>query len=585
MPAVKRPARAVTEDWEQLRLYAASPEQQTYELLRPIVLFGRTLAMRSEETGVPERTLRRKADRFDTHGMASLFDTVPATTTDRRALPAEIRQFILELKAEYPAFRPHELATICRLRFHRGVSHHTVAQVLASHPLPRVIRRRFPRYRDIDDPVERRLAVVRLYLEGWPVTAIAGYLSTKRDRVYRALRRWFAEGLPGLEDQSRAPHEPARKVDLRALAAIRRLQANPELGGFRVSAALEQQQIFLSSRTCQRILALHRELGLPARPQPAAHEAQPHPFTATRRHQIWSVDIRYIEDHGLETDKPIYVLSVLENFSRALLASLLSPRQDLTAYLVVLREAIARHGAPEVLVSDSGSVFKAKAAQAIYRALGIEKQQIDAGEPWQNYIEAHFGIMRRMADYHFARATSWPALHAVHEQFFNDYNQQKHWAHQARPVGQQSPADVLGWVHGVWCDPADLDRLFRLRAARRVDRQGYVRFRHWRLYGERGLVGADAAVWLFGETLTVEYATEMLAQYQVMLGPDPRRFRDVTDPRLFATQYRSPQPFLATLEDVAWQPALQLVSYQTQRRRMIDPALQPPLFALADRGA
>lgn len=91
---------------------------------------------------------------------------------------------------------------------------------------------------------------------GLPKCTMAG-----RDRVYAALRRWFAEGLPGLEDQSRAPKHPARTVDLKALAAIRRLQANPELGGFRVSAALEQRAIFLSPRTCRRILALHRDLG------------------------------------------------------------------------------------------------------------------------------------------------------------------------------------------------------------------------------------------------------------------------------------------------------------------------------------
>ena len=578
MPAPKRPIRMVTDEWEQLRLYVASPEQATYELLRPIVLFGHAPAARARETGIPERTLRRKADRFDVHGMASLFEQPATASTDRRALPPEIRQFILAVKAEYPPLRPHEITTICRTRFQRGVSHHTVQQVLTSSPLPSPVHRRFPRYRDIQDPVDRRLAVVRLYLEGWTITAIAGYLATKRDRVYRVLRRWFTEGLPGLEDQSRAPQEPARKVDLKALAAIRRLQANPELGGFRVSAALEQQGIFLSPRTCRRILALHRELGLPQRVSARAHESQPHPFTATRRHQIWSVDLRYIEDHGLDTDKPIYVLSVLDNYSRALLASLLSPRQDLTAYLVVLREAIARHGAPELLVSDSGSIFKAKAAQAIYQALGIEKRQIDAGQPWQNYIESHFGIMRRMADYHFAWATTWPALHAVHTRFFEDYNQQKHWAHQERPAGKQSPAQVLGWIHGAWCDPADLDRLFRLRAQRRVDAQGFVRYRHWRLYGERGLIGADAAVWLFGDTLTIEYATETLAQYQVATVPTSRHIRQISEPHLFATQHRSPQPFLDTLDVVEWHPVLRLVPYQPRRKMEGGSDRQLPLF-------
>src|SRR5215204_4492988 len=112
------------------------------------------------------------------------------------------------------------------------------------------------------------------------------------------------------------------------------------------------------------------------------------PFAAQRRHWFWSVDVRYVEDHALGTGKPVYVISILENFSRALLASAISPRQDLSAFLIVLRAAIETHGAPEVLVSDSGSIFKAKHAQAIYAALGIRKEAIAQGQPWQNYIEA-----------------------------------------------------------------------------------------------------------------------------------------------------------------------------------------------------
>jgi transposase InsO family protein len=453
--------------------------------------------------------------------------------------------------------------------------------VLAAGLPPAVTGRRFAPARDIADPVERRLAVVRLYLEGWNITSIAGYLATTRPRVYDVLRRWFAEGLPGLEDHSRAPKYPARKVDLKALAAIRRLQANPELGGFRVSAALEQRNIFLSPRTCRRILALHRDLGLASRPPAAQREPRQHPFAATRRHQIWSVDIRYIEDHGLDTTKPVYVIAILENFSRALLASLLSPRQDLTAYLVVLRDAVQRFGAPEQLVSDSGGVFLAKQAQAIYAALGIEKREIDRGRPWQNYIEANFGTMRRMADYHFAQATTWPALHAVHARFFHDYNEQKHFAHAQRTDGRQSPAQVLGFVRGAWCDPADLDRLFRARAHRRVDGAGFVRFRNWRFYGERGLAGAEAAVWVLGETLTVEYATDTLARYRIAYEPDERRIRAVAEPQLFATSYPSPQPFLDTFAALEWHRALRVPPYQPRRKRRHE-GRQVELFPLGD---
>ena len=60
-----------------------------------------------------------------------------------------------------------------------------------------------------------------------------------------------------------------------------------------------------------------------------------------------------------------------------------------------------------------------------------------------------------------------------------------------------------------------LDRLFRQRATRVFNRGGSLRFRHWRLYGERGLTGERAAVWVNEETLTVEYATDTLARYRV----------------------------------------------------------------------
>jgi len=175
--------------------------------------------------------------------------------------------------------------------------------------------------------------------------------------------------------------------------------------------------------------------------------------------------------------------------------------------------------------------------------------------------------MRRMADYHYAQAASWVELQAVHDRFFHDYNHQPHAAHGDRPKGRRSPATVLGWVQGAWCDPADLDRLFRLRATRVLKEGGYLRFRHWWLYGERGLAGERVAVWLDGETLTVEYATDTLAQYRVVLEADGRRLKEVDEPRLYATAHASPQSFLAPLEETAWHPARRRAPYRPRRQR------------------
>lgn len=363
------------------------------------------------------------------------------------------------------------------------------------------------------------------------------------------------------------------------MAAIRRLQANPELGEFRIHAALAQMGIQLSPRTCGRILALHRALGAPNPTASTPHAPRPMPFAAQRRHQYWSVDIRYLEDHALGTGKPVYVISVLDNFSRALLASVVSLRQDLTAYLIVLRAAVEAHGAPEALVSDSGSVFKARQAQVIYAALGIRKEAIDQGQPWQNYIETQFNVMRRMADVHYAEAATWAELQTAHERFFHDYNHQPHLAHRERTDDRRSPAAVLGWVQGAWRDPADLDRLFRLRTTRRLNVAGTVRFRHWRLYAERGLAGKRAAVWVCGETLTLEYATETLAQHRVALAANGRGLQEVDKPRFFVTDHASPQPFLPLVDAVVWWPAQRLPPYRARRKRT-GAGRQDLLFAL-----
>jgi hypothetical protein len=134
MPAMPRTRRPPTDDWDQLRLLVGSPEQETYELLRPIVLFGQSSTGRAKETGVAARTLRRKATRFADVGMRSLFEPDEPSEPDRRRLPLGIRTAIVTLKAEYPALTPFAIARICQHRFDRSVSYHTVAKVLATTP-------------------------------------------------------------------------------------------------------------------------------------------------------------------------------------------------------------------------------------------------------------------------------------------------------------------------------------------------------------------------------------------------------------------------------------------------------------------
>lgn len=301
-----RSQHAHTERWSEIQQLRMWPKQRLYELVRPIVLFSGQIAERAQETSAPERSLRRQADRFDAEGMASLFRPTRQQQQDTyRSLPSPIRQAIVDLKAECVALSLHEIGRICFVRFNRAPSPHTIQRVLAEGPAPGAsggasgTARRYPRYAEIPDPAARRHAVVALHAEGWTATRIARYLAISRTTVHAILNRWVTEEVMGIEDKSHANTRPVRKVDLTTKRRIRQLQENPELGAFRIQAALRREGIFLSQATCGRILAEHPQLYGFGKPQPEPKPPKEHPYKAQYRHQIWSVDVRYIEHHQI----------------------------------------------------------------------------------------------------------------------------------------------------------------------------------------------------------------------------------------------------------------------------------------------
>lgn len=107
---------------------------------------------------------------------------------------------------------------------------------------------------------------------------------------------------------------------------------------------------------------------------------------------------------------------------------------------------------------------------AVYEALGMEKEEIERGKPWQSYVETTFNIQRRLADHHFQRAQSWSELVEAHARWLADYNAQKHWAHREHADGRRSPEEVLGWLAGMRYRDEDLKRaFFCTRFTRKLD--------------------------------------------------------------------------------------------------------------------
>jgi hypothetical protein len=269
---------------------------------------------------------------------------------------------------------------------------------------------------------------------------------------------------------------------------------------------------------------------------------------------------------------------VLENYSGALLASTLPPTRDLAPVLMVLFEAFRARGVPETIVTDGGSVSRANRMVELRRVLGIGRERIQQGQPWQNYIETHFSIMRRMAAYHLERASGWEEMLSAHGRFVTDYNNQQHWAHREREDGRHSPAEVLGWVRGVVYPAQVLHRaLYATEYTRHIDRYGCVRPRNWRMYGERGLAGTPVSVWVYDGSIRLEYDAVLLSAYSSEWESDRQHIRDVANPKLVHTHFRSPQLSPFELGPDEWLLCLRAPEYSSRARLRTQMSVQLPL--------
>jgi transposase len=563
MPGPKRVRRERTDEWASIKQWTLWPEQELYEAIRPLVLFGETARGRAKEIDVPRRTLSRKANEFERSGMQSLFSSGEqgGARETSKTLPAEIRQLIVDLHAEVPTMSWREMAEVCYIRYGRRPDHKSVKHIATATPPRPLQARRYQPWEMIADPAERRLAVIRLHAEGWSITSIAKYLETSRPTIYTTLKRWADEGVAGLEDKSRARKAP-RKATFPVRNEIRKLQENPLLGKFRMHTALLREGIEVSPATCARIMASNRQLyGLP-KPKRQPRAKLEMPFKASRRHEYWSCDLRYIEEHLLPDPKPVYVITIFENFSRMVLSSAISPTQNQWDYLAVLVDAIHRYGAPEAIVTDGGGIFYSNIALELYDMLGIRKERIDPGEPWQNYAETLFSIQKRLADHDFSNARSWPEMLQAHRKWWMNYNREHHYAHRKRQDGRHSPEEVLRGVLGRTYPAEVLSRvLYATQFTRRLDAHGYARFRNWRFFGEDGLAGEEVSVWMYEATLKIEYQATTLSEYGLRLTSDHKRIEAVKNPRRIETHFVSPQLHLWQRSETEW-----LLAYKQPER-------------------
>ena len=162
------------------------------------------------------------------------------------------------------------------------------------------------------------------------------------------------------------------------LAVMRRMDelhlAYPFYGSRRMAAALRRDGWLVNRKRVKRLMGV---MGLEAIYQ-KPNTSQSHPdhkvypyllrgLTIERPNQVWCADITYVPmAKGF-----VYLVAVMDWFSRRVLSWRVSISMDTTFCLEALAEALARHGQPEIFNTDQGVQFTSADFLAELESLGV----------------------------------------------------------------------------------------------------------------------------------------------------------------------------------------------------------------------
>jgi transposase InsO family protein/transposase len=572
-----------TAAFAQLQLGFIDPIQWRYEVIRPLVLFAdRTAQQRAQETATHPDTVRTLQRRFRQQGMLGLvpanLEVIPHGRAPR--VPDAVRQEIDRLKALYAGFHYRELARILFFTFGYPIHHNTVKRLWDQSAIPTPPP---PPRRDSRPPAEHtdtRLQIIRLYYQGWDKVSLSRFLQVSRPTVDRWIARFEREHFAGLLGRKRGPQGP-RKVWFPVMVAVYHLQKrHPDAGEFRIWSLLARPD--LSVRTVGRIMALNKQVyeDIPhVRKTGPKPPPRPHPYKAHRPHECWFIDGRMM-DFALEGIR-WWSLIILDGYSRTMLAGIVAPTEASWGALMVLYTACLHYGAPETLISDSGGAFTSRAFKAVLARLQIHHETIEStkGESYQNLMETHFNIQRRLYDYQFSLTTTPAAFEQAHQAFITTYNTTAHQGLLNDRFDPPIPLQALGEATGRRYSAEELNRHFAHDLfPRTTNPYGCVTLHHYHFYVEQGLPTTPVLLWLSGDQLRAVFDNVVVAEYHCYYDWRSRHVTNIRDGVFYRTRYASSQGALLPIT-----PQESRVLYRPpsgrRRRRQAFPAQQLLLFA------
>jgi putative transposase len=287
-----------------------------------------------------------------------------------------------------------------------------------------------------------KMEIIRLVEDSdLPVRETLRHLGVPRSTFYGWYQRYESEGFEGLHDQKPAPRPrwnaiPKAIQDEVLGMALESTELSPRELACRYT---DEKRYFVSESSVYRILKAADLITSPAYVLLSASDAFQHP--TTRVHEMWQTDFTYfrIVNWGW-----YYLSTVLDDFSRYIIAWKLSSTMGATDVTETLDEALAITGVDQVrvkhrprLLSDNGSAY---VSGELRDYLGKRRMDHTRGRPYhpqtQGKIERYHRTMKnvvKLENYYFP----WE-LEAALRDFVAYYNNERY--HES--LDNVTPADA-----------------------------------------------------------------------------------------------------------------------------------------------
>ena len=223
------------------------------------------------------------------------------------------------------------------------------------------------------------------------------------------------------------------------IAAVLRAKAQyPSFGTQRLANVLYHQGVLISPNTVQRILRQHA----PSVPPVPCLRRRWNAFEALAPHVIWAMDICYLSTSKRDGfDR--YLMTILDDHSRTVIASGLSERQTVAEVVEVLKAAVLIYGVPQRLVCDHGSQFTCREFR---RVCAVIQLAVDDAPPHYPQYKGKVERFFRTARSEMPRAQAPEMAAELHAVWIAEYNHDRIHSRVTDAAGHaQAPVFRLRW--------------------------------------------------------------------------------------------------------------------------------------------